>query len=251
MSETYFKGGGCLYDATEFRTPLLAPTDGFPPPKHLDYRGYCLPASNQGASSACCGFALAGMIEVMNWRRHDAYKQIDGLAIYKEAKRIDGWAGAGTFPRFTIQAAQNLGLLSNAYTPRRISTKRELLFAMHSHLYDGVVLAAFNINEAWNHVNDITGEIPPDDGYKDLGGHLVLGNTFDDAGFGLDNSWGLEYGDNGWVKLPWERGFDNSFLFAVVLEKQEVDDEVVLPISGGGDVGSVGLRVEPQPCGVL
>jgi len=210
IKHTSFCGGGLKQE--ELKDPVLQVSAGVTLPKYIDSRPFCIPASDQGNKPSCAGFATAGYIEVRNYRKTHQQKQIDGLDIYREAKRIDGDNAAGTQLTSAVQAAKNLELIE--YTNMRvIQTKAQLQFAMLTH---DIVIAGFMINDNWNHVDSKTGEIEQN-GASSLGGHAVLINYYDQSSVGWQNSWG-PWGYQGFGKMSWFQ-FDKQFMYAVIIEK--------------------------------
>lgn len=206
-----FVGGGLVKE--ELKEPALQIAMGTTLPRYIDSVPFCIPASNQGNKPSCAGQATAGYIEVHNYRKTHHQKQVDGLAIYREAKRIDGDGGDGTTLTAAIQAAKNLDLIEFTNL-RTISRRSQLQYAMLTH---DVVIAGFMITDNWNHVNTSDGWIEQN-GATDLGGHAVLINWYSEDGVGWQNSWGLDWGCQGNGKMGWKQ-FDQQFMYAVVIEK--------------------------------
>ena len=208
---TEFIGGGLIPETVE--SPLMATPSEWMVPEYVDFRPYVLPASNQGRIPACAGYATAGYAEVLNWRMHDSYDQVDGVKIYQEAKTFDGIAGDGTTLSAAVKAAKNLTLLPENYNVRIVKTKSQLQYAMHRY---GVVIGAFFISDGWNST-DSQGYIQ-EGNTTGLGGHAVLINYYDQKGIGWQNSWGNEWGDEGWGFMSWSE-WEREFIHAAVIER--------------------------------
>ena len=208
IRHTHYTGGGLEVE----ELPLLRmqmPGEWSIVP-YIDSRPFCLPASDQGNHPHCAGYAVAGYIEERNWRWTRIAKQVDAVAIYKQAKRLDGDDHAGTTLTSAVEAAKDLGLLDYT-TIQVIRTRQEYQFAMQA--YD-VVISAFDITDDWNHVDDETGRIA-DTNAISIGPHAVLSCWFDDEGPGCQNSWD-QWGWKGFGRMTWEQ-FGKQFLYGVVI----------------------------------
>lgn len=186
-------------------------------PRLVDLRAQLLPSNNQGTSSECAAFALAGCLEFHNWKREGVAEQIDPYPIYKRAKEIDEMPNVeGTTLEAAVQAAMDLGLLSwldNAGI-REVISADQVKRAMHR---SGVLLAAFNITDQWSFA-DAEGWIP--EGGQMAGGHAVCLCSYDQVFsrpyFGFQGSWGNQ-GWRGFNRLSPEQ-FRMQFSYALAFE---------------------------------
>lgn len=189
---------------------LSAPS-GWVAPSYLDIRAYCLPKNDQGSTSQCAAYSMAGLLEAVNWRRTHVPVQIDPAPIYAEAKRIDGDPADGTTFTSVFAAVKNLGLLHKKATAIYFDTFDEYSFALHRY---GACLLGFRIDDGWSYANR-DGWIPG--GSRERGGHAVLGCWYDvRRGAGFQNSWG-EWGANGFGRLTIEQ-FNRSFMGGLAVE---------------------------------
>lgn len=186
----------------------------FSAPAYVDSRPYCLLTSDQSNNPACAGFATAGYIEVMNWRRTHRAEQIDGLAIYRKAKELDGSSSEGTTLEWAVKGAIALGLLPGSTTMRAIRTAQDVQFALHSH---GVAIAGFKITEGWDRPNKQTGYI--EDSLVVRGGHAVLLSWYQlkDENYGWQNSWTENWSVNGFGRMT-RAQFDQQFQYGIILD---------------------------------
>lgn len=198
-----------------FRRLSLAAA-GYRPPPHIDLRFEMLPASDQGNTSQCAAYSMAGWIEHYRWKRHGICEQIDPEPIYARAKKIDGDNQAGTSLYSVLQAAQDLGHLSAIAQEsiREVTSADEAREALHRH---GVLLAGFHITEGWSKAGK-DGWI--EQGGAALGGHAVVlvGYSLVEEPnyFSLQNSWGdLRHGWRGFCRLHAGQ-FEQEFMYGLV-----------------------------------
>ena len=208
---TSFGAGGLVQTPTLlFASHRMSLPKEWSYPAYIDSRPYCLPTDNQGLTSMCAAYSMAGAIEVENWRMHHVAKQQDAARIYAEAKKIDGNNSPGTSFPSVFDAAKNLGILSQGSEYETIRSRAELMFALHKY---GVCLLGFVINEGWNYCG-ADGWISDYDGV--LGGHAVLGCFYDKDGVGFQNSWGVTWGSNGYGRMTWDQ-YDKQIMDGMVI----------------------------------
>jgi len=194
---------------------LMKVPEQFISPYRIDSRDMCLSSSNQLQTPNCAGYSMAGYIEYHNWKTIHYPAQVDGDAIYAEAKKIDGNNSPGTYLSSAIQGAINLKLINGTakyvdypsinQSGMDIGLKRmiSIKFALHQY---GVVLAGFRITDEWDWVDKKTGLIRDlGSKAKDKGGHAVLLCGYDMDGVYIQNSWGTEYGHYGFAVLSWKQ----------------------------------------------
>ena len=186
-----------------------------PAPEAWDTRHALLESSDQGSSSECAAYAMAGFIEYRNRILFDKLDQINPAPIYKEAKRLDGEPNQpGTTLHAVVQAAENLGLIPvvDKDTFQFVNADQYPL-ACFKH---GVVLISFLITDAWMHPT-ADGWIP--DGGRELGGHAVLGCGYDDTYISkprfVQNSWGEDHGWRGFNRMT-QAQFNSSYMGGLI-----------------------------------
>ena len=131
--QSNFKAGGLIPSRLSNVMGAMKTPSDFMAPRKLDFRDMCIQTSNQGKTPHCAGYATAGYIEVLNWQINHYPKQIDGDAIYAEAKKIDGDNGDGTTLDAAITAALNMKLIKGK--PKYINNViDEVKFAIHQHI---------------------------------------------------------------------------------------------------------------------
>lgn len=174
-------------------------------PSYVDLRPQFLTASDQGPSSKCAAYAMAGWLEFFNWKFKGDPSQINPDPIYRRAKELDGFPQEeGTTADAVVQAAQDLGLLSPLGSDRirYLSGKNAVCAALHRY---GAVLAAFTVTNNWGKATP-DGWISP--GGVEIGGHLVVlsGYSLIDPRpyISLQNSWGPKEGWQGFYRMDME-----------------------------------------------
>ena len=218
-----FSAGGCL-DVTQASTStqdLISPisvcnkANKFVAPRKIDYRDMLVVSSDQGQTCHCVGYACAGVAEFWHWRQKHYPKQFDGDAIYTEAKKIDKQPDIkGTWPRYGIRAAIDLGYISGEPILITVTGWDDIKFAMHRY---GVIVAGFKINSNWNKIEKKTGIISTSKNPIPLGGHAVLLCGYDDIGVYIQNSWSDAWGISGFGILRWD-AFMAEFMMAIAME---------------------------------
>lgn len=212
-----FKGGGLIHKPPTFAAKCKVPASFRLPLPGIDNEAYCLPASNQGNIPACAGYAVAGNIEVWNWQMNDVYKQIDGVAIWKEAHRLSGVTDdeEGTTLELAVNGAESLGLLPKCDIVR-LSNLDDVRHAIHKNV---VCICGFHVTEEWNYVDVETGRLAWNDKAKDLGLHAVLMFAYNEVHKTLRgmNSWDLSWGKNGTFEILADRA-EATFEYGIALK---------------------------------
>lgn len=193
---------GLLPRTTPRRLQLSAAPTSYVVPAHLDRRPEMLPTSDQGDTSKCVAYAIAGYLEFRRWKDYGIAEQIDPNPIYARAKELDGMPNEeGTTLEAGLQAAQDLRLMSRVENSalREVYTFPEVQQAIHRY---GVIIGAFNIQAGWL---DATpgGWIQPGGGV--LGGHAVTLTGYSlietPPWFAIQNSWGDAQGWRGFNRM--------------------------------------------------
>jgi hypothetical protein len=212
--KTDFHGGG-LIPSHRVKTPsnVFLASQQFYAPRRLDFRDMCIETSDQSTTPHCAGYSTAGMIEMYNWKRDHFPKQVDGAAIYNEAKDIDGDMNDGTSLDSAAQAAINLGLIQGALKFVE-GDQDSIKFAVHTH---SSFVAGFMITDEWNYVNKKTGAIADyGNSAQKLGGHAVLVCGYGPEGVYIQNSWGTDWGIYGFAIIPWPK-VSQQFMYGMII----------------------------------
>lgn len=182
-------------------------------PATVDLRAQLLASSNQGQTSQCVAYALAGWLEFYRWKHFGITAQINPGPIYARAKQLDGFPSVeGTTLEAGVRAAEELGLI-RVLDIRSITHPTEVQRALHQY---GCVLAGFNIDDGWLDAQP-GGWIPP--GRNPLGGHAVLlcGYNLAEDWFAFQNSWGEQQGWRGFNRMRGAQ-FAQQFDYGLVWE---------------------------------
>ena len=200
--KTNFEAGGCLMEDIPMGADMVRTDPKFIAPRRIDYRDMLAPSSNQQQTPHCVGYSTAGVCEFWHWKKEHYPKQFDGDAIYFEAKKLDGSPSVnGTWPKFGVQAAMNLGFIKGKtkYIPNIID---DIKFTLHEI---GVFVGGFMITTDWNIVDKNTGLIKNSGDATKRGGHAVAVCGYSDIGLYIQNSWSGTYGCHGFCILGWEQ----------------------------------------------
>ena len=200
------------------------------------YRSAQVPILDQGQEGACTGFGLATVAHyLLRTRRVTA----DGTAVspymfYDMARRYDEWAGVnyeGSSCRGAIKGWYKHGVCS-AELWRRQSKKIGVLTAAivadagarplgaylrvnHKSLVDmhaaiseaGVLYASGKVHQGWQNVG-ADGIIAPDPTL--VGGHAFAIVAYDEHGFWVQNSWGADWGMEGYGRVSYADWLQNG-----------------------------------------
>jgi hypothetical protein len=215
-NKTNFEGGGCMLEDIPLGAETVEKDKNFIAPRKIDYRDMLLPTNDQGQTPHCVGYSTAGMVEFWHWKKNHFPKQFDGDAIYAEAKRLDGSPNVkGTWPKYGIKAAMNLGFISGK--PKYVdSSIQDIKFTLHEY---SVFVGGFMITTDWNIVDKKTGFIKNSKNAQKRGGHAVcIAGYSDNEGLYIHNSWSVNWGIYGFAILGWEQ-----------VEKQFMNGIVIIP----------------------
>jgi len=202
-----------VYDQALAVAPSIDITAGYTCPPALSIRSYMVPASNQGATSDCAGFAVGGYIEPLNWRHTHIAKQFDGHAIANRSRLTNRIApNDGMSIPQAFRAAQDLKMLSSRLKLHTVDRVEDIKFALHKY---GVLVGGLRITKGWNSCDTTTGRMPDSNVF--IGGHGIDLTGYNDYGLELLNSWDLTWGDQGFAWLSWKQA-RQQFLYACVME---------------------------------
>lgn len=179
-------------------------------PEYCDCMPYCMPASNQGQTSQCAWYTATCGAEARHWRIDDVFEQLESLPGYDEAKRRDGMPGTqGTTLTAATEAAVALGVLPPETHATVINSAEQVRYAIHR---TGGCMLGFSINSAWKEPDG--GGTVPDGVFSPWGGHAVWGCYYDPIFIGFANSWGADWGWNGFGRMTWAQ-FEKQFMYGV------------------------------------
>ena len=226
-------------DPLDFRDQMFSPTL-VEVPRRIElsaYRKVGVPILDQGSEGACTGFGLATVAHyLLLCRKDDADRGcVSARMMYEMAKRYDEWPGenySGSSARGAMKGWHKHGVCSADLWPydaanpdRRFTTDRASdavnrplgayyrvnhkdLIAMHSAIAEvGILYATGTVHTGWNELDE-EGVIPfPGDV---LGGHAFAIVAYDNRGFWIQNSWGDDWGKNGFALITYDDWLANS-----------------------------------------
>jgi len=218
-----------MYEATLIEVPKRIALE--------DYRKVKVPILDQGAEGACTGFGLATVTNYLLRKRKEV-KGKDSVSprmMYEMAKRYDEWPGEkydGSSARGAMKGWHKHGVCNESvwrYDPKKPDAKltetriadaanRPLgayfrvnhkdLVAMHAALAEvGILYATATVHAGWEAVSG-DGLIPLQD--EILGGHAFAIVAFDERGFWIQNSWGPDWGQQGFALVSYQDWLTNG-----------------------------------------
>lgn len=188
------------------------------------------PVLNQGKEGACTGFGLAAVANYLLWKRQIVPdgNRVSPRMLYEMARRYDEWPGenyAGSSARGAMKGWHKHGVCGDQVWPYEVSSagtltrtraddaatrpmgayfrvNHENLISMHSALTEvGILYATAKVHEGWGSVGK-DGVIPFTD--RMLGGHAFAIVGYDENGFWIQNSWGPEWGRQGFGQISYD-----------------------------------------------
>lgn len=213
-----------MYEPTLYEVPTMIDLE-------KDYMKYNVPVLNQGQEGACTGFGLATVANYLLIRRKVVPNPnpVSPRMIYEMAKRYDEWPGedySGSSARGAMKGWHKHGICSEECWPYKTSDsdarlndartsdalKRPLgsyyrvnhkdLIAMHAAMAEvGILYATGIVHAGWNAVKT-DGLIPYD--ATPTGGHAFAIVAYDSRGFWIQNSWGKDWGKQGFGLITYD-----------------------------------------------
>ncbi len=198
---------------------VMKAAPSFRGPKELILTGYCTPAENQGSLPYCAAYAASSFAENVRWRRDGYHRDVDPVPLYRYAKTIDGDPdGDGTYLECALEALLAKGVFDRSVCSVKVvrgplwgacSGLDDLKYVVHRY---GSCIAGFEIDSSW--YSPRNGVVRG--GGTTEGGHAVTVAGYDGGGVLVLNSWGADYGRDGFVYVP-NDVFGRQFLYAAVL----------------------------------
>jgi hypothetical protein len=215
-----------LPDLPDVRDRIYQPT--LRPVKAQVLPSIGFPVRDQRSSSACTGFALAHVIDVLTQGDTAPPKSVSARMLYEMAKRNDEWAGSayeGSSVRGTLSGFFRNGVCSSDLVPDDGGGEWKLTYEMNKEAQErrlgayyrlqpdisdyhavlnelGAIYASAQIHSNWE--KPVKGVIVPDG--KPIGGHAFAIVGYNSTGFYVLNSWGRRWGRNGvahWSYADW------------------------------------------------
>jgi C1A family cysteine protease len=219
-TKAYFKslGTGYRFDPYDGRDRIfLAPPRILP--KHIDNREECTPVRNQGTEGSCTGHA---MVASERWayekaKLHDEWEGTDyeGSSIRGAVK---AWAKEGICPEESWpykaknpgKPKPDAGAKAGEYPIAKYERCLGIDHIKHAIHYRGCVIAGANVHKGWfSTIGKETIPFKPD--YSQEGGHAITLVGYDDEKevFWVKNSWGEEWGKEGFAGLTYKDALVN------------------------------------------
>lgn len=171
-------------------------------PNTIDNRDLMLKTENQGSTSTCAAQTCTSWLESVMWRKTLNPMNYDAYKLYDYAKTIDGYPGVdGTTLDAVLKGCIHFGWIngrmSDIVCTSSLDDVKKYVFKY------GCVLTAFNVSDGWmRHYGKLTL-----DG-NNLGsgsyGHAMICCGCLPSGLLLQNSWGVTWGKDGFVLVPWD-----------------------------------------------
>lgn len=219
-------------DSIDFRDKMYVPTlVEVPVRRDLDaYRAAGVPILDQGQEGACTGFGLAAAAQYLLATRKVVpdTEPVSPFMFYDMARRYDEWAGEdyeGSSCRGAMKGWYKHGVCHQklwASSSKRIraltnkvvtdAAERPLgayfrvnhkdLVAMHAAITEtGVLYASATVHAGWEKVKS-NGKIHLEP--TSLGGHAFAIVAYDHEGFWIQNSWGEDWGHEGFCHITYQ-----------------------------------------------
>ncbi|HEX5808386.1 MAG TPA: C1 family peptidase [Anaerolineales bacterium] len=228
-------------DTLDFRDKMYVPTLVEVPTRITlsSYKSRKIPILDQGSEGACTGFGLATVANyLLSCRKlYPDRTPVSARMLYELARRHDEWPGedySGSSARGAMKAWHKHGVCSeeawpyvpsNGHTGEGLTEARTAdamrrplgayfrvnhkdLVAMHSALAEVRILyATAVVHKGWERV-DAQGLIPYTD--QSLGGHAFAIVAYDEHGFWIQNSWGTDWGKEGFACITYDDWLENG-----------------------------------------
>jgi hypothetical protein len=208
---------------------------------------------DQGQEGSCTGFGLAAMINLLKYRRGET-SRVSSRMLYEMAKKHDEWPGedySGSSCRGAIKGWKNMGVCSEEIWPYSTNNPGKLTIAkardarstilgsyyrLHANLNDyhaalnetGAIYVSASVHSGWN--NPI--KIQSDDKFATIiqsaeftGGHAFAIVGYNELGFIVQNSWGVEWGTDGfaiWTYEDWYENVSDGWVFRLAVSTPKV-----------------------------
>jgi hypothetical protein len=230
-------------DTLDFRDRMFEPSlIEVPTEISLDsYRRIEVPILDQGQEGACTGFGLATVIHYLLRTRQifPDKSDVSPRMLYNMARRYDQWPGAnysGSSARGAMKGWHKHGVCSSqywVYDSKRDKQDKKLfcsryeealrrplgaylrvnhkdIIAMHSAISEVKILYATSaVHEGWDDV-DKDGLIYWSESNELTGGHAFAIVAYDENGFWIQNSWGTDWGREGFAQISYDDWLANG-----------------------------------------
>lgn len=215
-----------------------APLSALKVPGQIDLRQYCSPVEDQKTIGSCTAQAVVGLVEYFQQRALGEFLDGSRRFLYKVTRKLYGFEGdTGAYVRGTLRALRIFGLCPEEYWKYDVDKYDDeppafcyafaqayqavkyyriwdgdpvkLLDQLKASLAAGLPFAfGFTVySSIWDPAVQASGDIPfPKAGDQVEGGHAVMAVGYDESKrrFLIRNSWGTDWGQQGYGTLPYE-----------------------------------------------
>ena len=231
---------GCLRAPEDRRDFLFRSPRRLYLPESIDYMGEMTPVEDQGSEGSCVGFACGAMKEWQEQKDWSRYINLSSRFIYEEARKIDGYPDTedGTDIRSAMKILLNKGVCTEdcwPYIPQNpgqpcgnaeseAETYKIGTYTAINGIQDMKTALANNgpfvigvvVFDSWFQPNmHESGEIQMptpeevttfEENPQAFGGHAICIIGYDDQRqrFKFKNSWGVNWGNNGYGTIPYD-----------------------------------------------
>ena len=208
---------------------------------------------DQGQEGACTGFGLAAMINLLKHHRGEPVR-VSARMLYEMAQKHDEWPGEdyeGSSCRGAIKGWKNMGVCSEEIWPYSTNNSGKLTIAkardarstilgayyrLQANLNDyhaalnetGAIYVSASVHSGWN--NPIKAQ--RDDKFATIiqsteltGGHAFAIVGYNELGFIIQNSWGANWGTDGfalWTYEDWYESLADGWVFRLAVSTPKV-----------------------------
>jgi len=208
---------------------------------------------DQGQEGACTGFGLAAVINFLRYRR-DEQIPVSARMLYEMARKHDEWPGedyAGSSCRGAIKGWKNMGVCSEELWPYSTGNPGQLNIAkarearstilgayyrLQTNLNDyhaalnetGAVYVSATVHSGWNNPEKKINKAKfatIGQSSKLTGGHAFAIVGYDKNGFIVQNSWGSDWGTDGfaiWAYEDWYQNISDGWVFRLAVSTPNV-----------------------------
>lgn len=176
----------------------------FVSPLTINNSDWNLRPKDQGSKPYCAGYAAASYIENILWRKTGVPEEVDPVAIYREAKKLDGDPnGSGTTLTAALQGALNLGYFKDEKCSIKVlRTIEQVKRCIHRF---GTCIIGVMVTKEYYACNKKKTAVCGEGEQTVMGGHALQAVGFKRGGLIARNFWGEEYGMDGDIIIAWEQ----------------------------------------------
>lgn len=176
-------------------TEIKAEFGEFHIPSSFSYQPLMPPVRDQGSESTCVCQTLTGMLDVQRNSKNDVSNKCNNFSIYELYNQRSNKPQNGMMIKEALSILRHKGLNGEKidnYALVTNSTIAKQAMIANGPLAIGMMVYNNGSDEYWKPKGQC------------MGGHCTMLVGYNEDGFIMRNSWGLVYGTNGYIKLPFE-----------------------------------------------